>query len=78
MAGKPVVMYFIRSYATKLIPVRKRKGWKRAPLFDFITLPRLNGLYSKRGYEPCPRGRRPPLIIKLWTSRGEQTNHRFR
>ncbi len=34
---KPVVMYFMRNYATKLIPVRQRKGWKRAPLFDFIN-----------------------------------------
>ncbi len=34
---KPMVMYFMRNYATKLIPVRQLKGWKRAPLFDFIN-----------------------------------------
>ena len=37
---KPVVMYFIRSYATKLIPVRQRKGWKRGPPLRFYHPPR--------------------------------------
>ncbi len=30
----PVVMYF---YEELRYSVRQRKGWKRAPLFDFIT-----------------------------------------
>ncbi len=35
---KPVVNNVFYEELGYFIPVRQRKGWKRAPLFDFISL----------------------------------------